>query len=102
MQQPILTLDLTRSYSAQEVQKILQIVQEEYEKSIDTAFAEGYKQGLLEALPQKEYYKVLSEDLQVEAKKLEQNNKLKKYFVSLSFVFGFSLGFIVPLITARF
>ncbi|WP_252722961.1 hypothetical protein [Treponema phagedenis] len=53
-------------YSKSEVEKIIAICFEEMNTSIDRAFDEGYKQGLLAASPDAAYYKRLSKDLEKE------------------------------------
>lgn len=57
-----LGIDLNKSYSGQEVQTIIDIILEESDKSIDTAYKEGYKQATVELLPQVEYWKSLYND----------------------------------------
>lgn len=52
-----LGIDLTRTYSGQEVQAIIDIILEEADVSIDKAYKEGYKQATVELKPEVEYWK---------------------------------------------
>ena len=56
------TLDSTKSYTAQEVQELLDIVVEEAEKSITEAYNAGYKQGVIEFKPDVSYWKTKAEE----------------------------------------
>ena len=55
-------IDLTRNYTAQEVQELLDIVVEEAEKSITEAYNAGYKQGVIEFKPDVSYWKTKAEE----------------------------------------
>jgi hypothetical protein len=56
-----LGIDLTRTYTGQEVQQIIDIILEEADASIDSAYKEGYKQATVELKPDVEYWKTLYE-----------------------------------------
>lgn len=80
-------------YSKEEVEKILAITFEETNKGIDTAFFEGYKQGLLAAAPDKEYYKALSEELQKTLQEYETKAAVPWWTVPVSIIGGVAVGF---------
>ena len=75
------------------MEKILAITLEEANKGIDAAFFEGYKQGLLAAAPDKEYYKALSEELQKTLQEYETKAAVPWWTVPLSIVGGAFVGF---------
>ena len=50
-------IDLARSYTGSQVLAMIQAVEQEAELAIDEAFSEGYKQGLLAAAPDAEYWR---------------------------------------------
>lgn len=54
-----LGIDLNKTYKGTEVQRIIEIVLEEADKSIDNAYKEGYKQATLELQPEVEYWKTM-------------------------------------------
>lgn len=56
-----LGIDLTRTYTGQEVQQIIDIIFEEADISINNAYKEGYKQATVELQPQVEYWKTMYE-----------------------------------------
>jgi hypothetical protein len=56
-----LGIDLTRTYTGQEVQQIIDIIFEEADVSIDNAYKQGYKQATVELQPQIEYWRTLYE-----------------------------------------
>ena len=80
-------------YSKEEVEKILAITLEETNKGIDAAFFEGYKQGLLAAAPDKEYYKALSEELQKTLQEYETKATVPWWSIPISILGGAALGF---------
>ena len=81
-----LGIDLNKSYQGTEVQKIIEIVLEEADKSIDNAYKEGYKQATLELQPEVEYWKTM---YQVKKGNTISNN-IK--FTLIGFGAGFLLG----------
>lgn len=77
---------MNKSYQGTEVQKIIEIVLEEADKSIDNAYKEGYKQATLELQPEVEYWKTM---YQVKKGNTISNN-IK--FTLIGFGAGFLLG----------
>jgi hypothetical protein len=61
-------IDLAASYQGTEVQALLEAAENEASKAISEAYAEGYKAGLLETAPDRDYWKSLSESTAAEAK----------------------------------
>lgn len=59
-------IDPGASYPGTMVQALLEAAEDEAGSSIEEAYAEGYKAGLLEAAPDRDYWKSLSEGLQRE------------------------------------
>lgn len=88
-----------RSYSADEVAALLAIAEEEAEASIQQAYAEGYKAGLLEAAPESARLAVLNEQLKTEALRyqtqLETQKQLNRALVPLYIVLGGAAGFAI-------
>ena len=80
-------------YSKEEVEKILAITFAEMNKNIDASFAEGYKQGLLAASPDAEYYKTLSLELEREVKRLNHSMSVPWWSIPISILGGTALGF---------
>lgn len=79
-------------YEKSEVEAILKIVLEETEVAIDKAFNEGYKQGLLQAKPDAEYFKILSEELQKENARLNSWKAVPWWSVPVCVASGFFVG----------
>lgn len=75
------------------MEKLLAITLEETNKGIDAAFFEGYKQGLLAAAPDKEYYKALSEELQKTLQEYETKAAVPWWTVPVSIIGGAAVGF---------
>ena len=87
-------INLTKPvYEKSEVEHIIKIVLSESNKSIDDAFAEGYKQGLLAAAPDAEYYKTLSAELEKEVKRLSSPARVPWWSIPLSIAGGSVLGY---------
>lgn len=88
-----------RSYNADEVAAMLAIAEEEAEASIQQAYAEGYKAGLLEAAPESARLAVLNEQLKTEALRyqtqLETQKQLNRALVPLYIVLGGAAGFAI-------
>lgn len=77
-----------------EVEKLIDIVMEEAEKSIQNAFDEGYKQGVLTYKPDIEYWKIQAEALSWELKKTKQKMWLVGIgSAGLGIVGGMGIGF---------
>lgn len=80
-----LGIDLTRTYTGQEVQQIIDIILEEADTSIDSAYKEGYKQATVELKPEVEFWKTLYE-----------TNKKNSFSEALKYaLLGFGSGFLV-------
>ena len=80
-----LGIDLTRTYTGQEVQQIIDIILEEADASIDSAYKEGYKQATVELKPEVEFWKTLYE-----------TNKKNSFSEALKYaLLGFGSGFLV-------
>lgn len=87
-------IELTKQvYSKSDVEKILLICLAEMNKSVDAAFAEGYKQGLLASAPDAEYYKTLSLELEKEVKRLNHSMNVPWWSIPISILGGTALGF---------
>lgn len=92
--QPQFKIELTKQdYGKEEVEKILLIFFEETNKSIDAAFSEGYKQGLLASAPDTEYYKSLAVELEKEIKKMNATLTVPWWSIPVSILSGTALGF---------
>lgn len=80
-----LGIDLTRTYTGQEIQQIIDIILEEADASIDSAYKEGYKQATVELKPEVEFWKTLYE-----------TNKKNSFSEALKYaLLGFGSGFLV-------
>jgi hypothetical protein len=62
-------IDLGASYPGTTVQALLEASEAEAGSAIDEAYAEGYKAGLLEAAPEKDFWKSQAESWKDEANK---------------------------------
>ena len=82
-------------YSKAELEKILNITLEETNKGIDAAFTAGYKQGLLAAAPDRDYYKTLAEELQKEINRLNTKISVPWWTVPVCILGGAAVGFTV-------
>ncbi len=69
-------IDLTRNYTGSEVLELIVIVEQEAEQAIEKAFNEGYKQGLLAAAPDAEYWRVKSARYEAEVLRLKKEKWL--------------------------
>lgn len=87
-----LGIDLTRSYSADEVLEIVNIILEEADAEIESAYEKGYKQGVLDYAPKVAYWKTLYEE--------QEKNSLQNYITVGSISFG--LGFLIGGLTGYF
>ena len=94
-----LGIDLTKTYTGQEVQEIINIILEEADVSIDNAYKEGYKQATVELQPEITYWKTLYEETQ----KSSFSSNLKFNLISfgtgllLGGVLGFTIGINIPI-----
>ncbi|MFC2599673.1 MAG: hypothetical protein ACFNX1_00655 [Treponema lecithinolyticum] len=82
-------------YSKAELEKILNITLEETNKGIDVAFAAGYKQGLLAAAPDRDYYKTLADELQKEVNRLNTKVSAPWWTVPVCILGGAVVGFTI-------
>ncbi|MEL5721268.1 MAG: hypothetical protein P1P59_09140 [Treponemataceae bacterium] len=81
-------------YEKAEVETILKIILEETDVAIDKAFAEGYKQGLLLAKPDAEYFKVFAEELQKENARLQRR---QWWTIPVAIIGGITTGVVITL-----
>lgn len=92
-------LESGRSYTADEVAALLAIAEEEAEASIQQAYAEGYKAGLLEVAPENARLETLNGQLKAEAMRcqtqLETQKQLNRVLVPLYIALGAAAGFAV-------
>ena len=77
---------MTKQYTGQEVQEIIDIILEEADKSIDTAYKEGYKQATVELQPEIDYWKTLYEIRK--SNTFSDNIKFSVTGFGIGFVFG--------------
>lgn len=84
--EPKYGIELTRSYTGQEVLELIDLVVEEAEKSITEAYNAGYKQGVLAYKPDVEYWKVKASGFEKELKRQRRD----RWLYGLG---GFALGF---------
>lgn len=70
-----LGIDSTKTYKGNEVQQIIDIILEESDLGIESAYKEGYKQATVELQPQIEYWKTLFQENQslYQKEKLQSN-----------------------------
>lgn len=61
-------IDLATSYPGTAVQALLEAAEDEASKAISEAYAEGYKAGILETAPDRDYWKTFAESMVTEAK----------------------------------
>lgn len=87
-------IDLNKNYSGEDVADIIAICLEEKDIAIEEAYAEGYKQGVLEYAPDVEYFKKQTE-------LLNRNNEILKDTIhdirknnSVENITCFGLGFL--------
>lgn len=81
-------IELEKDYSGAEVVQIINDVLEESDKSIDEAYAKGYKAGLLEAAPDSAYWQAFS---------VESGNISSGFNLS-SFSIGTAAGVIITIV----
>lgn len=91
-------IDLTKSYTGSELLELIQIVEQEAQQAIDEAFNKGYKQGLLAAAPDAEYWRVRSTQYEAEITRLKKERWLYAFGgLGVGFIFGGGFGFTIRL-----
>jgi len=85
-------LESSKTYTADEVARLIDLSVEEAEKAIDSAYADGYKSGLKETKPDAEYYRSLSEQLRKELSTERSRFVLPVWSVPVIVAAGFSFG----------
>ena len=94
-----LGIDLTKTYTGEEVQAIIDIIFEEADISIDNAYKEGYKQATVELQPEIDYWKVMYESRKNNT--FADNLKFSLIGISIGFVLGsitgITLGIRIPI-----
>lgn len=82
----------SETYSGTLVQELLEAVQTEAERSIEAAYEDGYKQGLLESAVDAEYYRVQTTELQAEAERLMQEKQRSRWLYPVCLLGGALAG----------
>lgn len=91
-------IDLTRNYTGSEVLEVIQIVEQEAEQAIEKAFNEGYKQGLLAAAPDAEYWRLKSARYEAEVLRLKKEKWLYAFGgLGAGLLVGGGFGFTIRL-----
>ena len=91
-------IDLTKSYTGSEVMVLIQLVEQEAEQAVDRAFDEGYKQGLLAAAPDAEYWRVKSARYEAEVLRLKKEKWLYAFGgLGAGLLVGGGFGFTIRL-----
>ena len=93
-------LESGRNYSADEVARLLAIAEEEAEASIQKAYAEGYKAGLLEVAPENARLETLNAQLKADALRyqserdaqIQLNRALAPVYIFVGAAGGYFLG----------
>lgn len=88
-------LELGKSYSSEEVFALLLIAEEETEFSIQKAYEEGYKAGVLEYAGENARLETLNQKLQKEALKMEIQKQTLPYITGTSLLLGFIGGLVL-------
>lgn len=91
-------IDLNRNYTGSQVERLIQIVEQEAEQAIDRAFNDGYKQGLLAGVPEAEYWRVKATQYEAENKRLKRERWIFGFGgLGMGFLFGGGFGFTIRL-----
>ena len=91
-------IDLTKSYTGSEVMVLIQLVEHEAEQAVFRAFDEGYKQGLLAAAPDAEYWRVKSARYEAEVLRLKKEKWLYAFGgLGAGLLVGGGFGFTIQL-----
>lgn len=89
------------TYTKSEVEAIISVYKTELIRSIDNAYNEGYKQGLLEASPQAVYYKNFSDSLADDIKAMNRKLIIRDIAYPIAIAGGFIVGLTIPLLINR-
>lgn len=94
-----LGIDLTKTYTGQEVQEIINIILEEADVSIDNAYKEGYKQATVELMPEIDYWKTMYEETQKTSFAINLKYNLISFGAGLLLggALGFTFGINIPI-----
>lgn len=91
-------IDLTKRYTGSELLGLIQIVEQEAQQAIDEAFNKGYKQGLLAAAPDAEYWRIRSTQYEAEITRLKKEKWLYAFGgLGAGFLVGSGIGFTIRL-----
>lgn len=91
-------IDLNQNYTGSQVERLIQIVEQEAEEAIDRAFNEGYKQGLLAGVPEAEYWRVKTVQYEAEINRLKRERWIFAFGgFGAGFLLGGGLGFMIRL-----
>lgn len=89
-------IDLHQNYTGSQVERLIQIVEQEAEEAIDRAFNEGYKQGLLAGVPEAEYWRVKAERYEAEINRLKRERLIFAFGgLGTGFLLGGGFGFMI-------
>lgn len=84
-----------RIFTSEEVIRLIASVAAEADLSIDQAFADGYKAGLLKAQPEAEFFRVQVDELKKSLRAEQSRFKLPRWGLPAVFLGGFLTGFIL-------
>ena len=76
-------ITISRTYSAEQVIKLVEEITADAEDAIAESYAEGYKAATLELLPEIEYQKALNERLQKECLAIEKAHRKGRWTAGL-------------------
>lgn len=76
-------ITISRTYSAEQVIKLVEEISADAEDAIAESYAEGYKAATLELLPEIEYQKALNERLQQESLAIEKAHRKGRWTAGL-------------------
>lgn len=77
------SITTSRTYSAEQVIKLVEEITADAEDAISESYAEGYKAATLELLPEIEYQKALNERLQKESLAIEKAHRKGRWTAGL-------------------
>ena len=88
-------IESSRTFTSDEVIRLIDSVVAETDVSIDQAYADGYKAGLLEAKPEGEFYRVQSAEVNKQLVAEQARFELPGWSIPAAFLGGFLTGFIM-------